>query len=119
MLVPLRVDAMTIAIFVVKGDVNETVEEYPFPPDSFDDLITVLKAVAAQYEVKPSFQHLANQSIEEDPNGPEGVTHTMDQIQDWYHRRYVQPYAQECVTCNQVKAKHGPSHWCKVFTPKE
>lgn len=119
MQVKIRVDAMTIAIYMVRGDKHDVVEEFEFPPSSYDELVKVLEGVAAQYEVRPSFQHLANQAIEADPHGPEGVTHTMEQIQDWYHRRYVYPYASTCVTCGEVKAKHGPSHWCKMFAPPE
>lgn len=117
----LRVDEMSLQLVVVRGDNIQIISSYQFYPEddsSCKSTMRFFQEEAAKFEVRPSFHYLATQAIESDTHGPEGVQHTMDQIQDWYHRRWVFPYAQECQICLQVKAAHGPSVDHK-FEPKE
>jgi hypothetical protein len=115
-----RVEAMTIALIILRdGDK----QDIPFEIEADNpDALELLKAEIENYEIKPSFRYFATQTLEAlsgNPlDGPDGIRHTMDQIQNWFHHRWVHPYAQECKICGQVKAAHGPSRDHK-FESKE
>lgn len=113
-----RVDGMTVCLIVARagGEPDVVFEVEAGNPD----LLTLLQDEMANYEVKPSLEFIAHEALEAlsitPHDGPDGVRHTMDQIQDWYHRRWVHPYARGCKVCSAVKTKHGPSWPCKQFT---
>lgn len=117
----LRVDKLTISIKATLGDKEIHLLDEDFNPEPFvgfgpEELFELKRRVEREVYVKPSFFYITTQALEADPAGPEGTNHTMDQIQDWYHRRWVPPFALECTICGHLKAAHGPSHSCKVFT---
>lgn len=118
----LRVDRLSICIIYSKGGKQDVIYEEDFDPNPFtgfgpEELFELKREINKSYEIKPSFEYLCTR-VEEIEGGPDGVRHTMDQIQNWYHFRYKDPWSPECASCGQVKAKHGPSHSCKQFKEK-
>lgn len=112
----MRVNAMSVAVFIERDDgKHDVVFEENVIGGNLEEVLDGVRSEVGQYEVRPTFEYFAQTAIEMDPHGPEGLRHTMDQIQDWFHRRYVHPFAPLCKNCGQVRAKHGPSHHCKQF----
>lgn len=111
----IRVDELYIEVRAIKnGDADDPLtlareSFYPGDDSHCKSTMRALQESLANFEVRPSLKYVASKALDDDPSGPEGVRHTMNQIQDWYHRRWIFPYARECAICAQVPALHGPS----------
>lgn len=114
----LRVDYLSICICISRRDKADIVFEERVVEGNTEDVLETVRDAIKDYAIRPSFQYIVNEAIESSPEGPDGVRHTMSQIQDWYHHRWVPPFAVTCKVCGHVKAYHGPSNPC-TFNPEE
>ncbi len=120
----MRVNSIVICVTIQRdGDKKDVIFEEYTGKSNLDRILNGVREIVADYKVEPSFEYLCQITLESlsinPADGPDGIRHTMDQIQTWYHRRYVPPFAPLCGICGQPRAKHGPSVEHQFIPTKE